>query len=56
VEFFAKLAPKLGLAQSDIEFWRDVGNAESPQFILKQKDLYLREAAVLIIGNEPAVS
>jgi ubiquinone/menaquinone biosynthesis C-methylase UbiE len=55
VEFFAKLAPKLELAQSDIEFWRDFGNVKSPQFILNHKDLYLREAAVLVIGNKPSV-
>jgi arsenite methyltransferase len=56
VQFFAKLVPKLELAQSDIEFWRDVGDANSPRFILKEKDLYLREAAVLVIGKEPSVS
>lgn len=52
VEFFAKLAPTLELAQSDIEFWRDVGDVLSPRFILKEQDLYFREAAVLVIGHE----
>jgi arsenite methyltransferase len=54
VQFFAELAPTLELAQSDIGLWRDIGNVRSPQFILNEKDLYLREAAVLVIGHAPS--
>jgi arsenite methyltransferase len=53
VEFFAALAPTLELPAADIEFWRQVGDDRSSKYILKQQDLYIREAAVLVIGYEP---
>jgi arsenite methyltransferase len=53
LEFFAGLAPTLELSVADIEFWRHAGDDRSSQYILNQRDFYLREAAVLVIGYEP---
>jgi arsenite methyltransferase len=50
VEFFCGLAPTLDLSPADIEFWRRVGDPQSDHFILNEPDLYLREAAVLVVG------
>jgi ubiquinone/menaquinone biosynthesis C-methylase UbiE len=52
-EFFAALAPALNLLPADIEYWREVSNSQSRKCILRQPDLYLREAAVLVIGTKP---
>jgi ubiquinone/menaquinone biosynthesis C-methylase UbiE len=53
IEFFAVLAPTLNLLPADIEYWRDISNSRSPKYILRQPDLYLREAAILVIGTKP---
>jgi arsenite methyltransferase len=50
VEFLCGLALTLDLSPADIEFWRRVGTPQSDHFILKKSDLYLREAAVLVVG------
>lgn len=50
VKFFAELAPTLALPAADVALWQDLADARSPQHILKQRDLYLREAAVLVVG------
>jgi hypothetical protein len=52
-EFFAALAPALFLLPADIEYWRDISSPQSPKCILREPDLYLREAAVLVIGTRP---
>lgn len=53
MEFFAALAPALDLLPADIEYWRDISNSRSPKYILREPDLYLREAAVLVVGTKP---
>lgn len=55
MEFFGKLAPTLGLPKADTEFWQCAADDTSPEYILKRRDLYLREAAVLAVGYEPSV-
>jgi arsenite methyltransferase len=55
VEFFATLASELRLAPEDIEYWCSVSDPQSSKYILGQPDLYLREAAVLVIGQRPPV-
>ena len=52
VEFFAALAAELHLPRTDVEYWRSIINPLSPKYILRETDLYLREAAVLVIGQK----
>jgi SAM-dependent methyltransferase len=55
IAFFGKLADTLDhLRRDDVEYWRRIADAASPEYILRQPDLYLREAAVLVLGYKGA--
>jgi arsenite methyltransferase len=54
IEYFVNLVPSLNLPASDVEYWREISNSQSPNYILKRPELYVREAAVLAVGVKPS--
>jgi arsenite methyltransferase len=54
-KFFAALASEFDLPRADIEYWGSIIDPLSPKYILGEPDLYLREAAVLVVGQKPLV-
>jgi hypothetical protein len=53
IEFLAGLARKLDLSKADLDFWHDANDIDSASYILNERDLYFREAAVLVTGHKP---
>jgi len=53
IDFFGKLAANLDhLPPDDKKYWRLIADATSSRYVLNDPDLYLREAAVLVLGNK----
>jgi arsenite methyltransferase len=50
ITFFAELAPTLDLPLNEIAMWHEFANPHAAEYILRRKDLYFREAAVLVTG------
>jgi hypothetical protein len=46
-------AAMLALPAEDLEFWRAIGDLDSPHHILNHPDFYWREEHILVIGEVP---
>ncbi len=51
---FAAAASALELSEADYTAWRTYGDPDSPGYILRQPDIFMRDGNVLVVGHKPA--